>query len=205
MDTILGRKLGMTRIFTEDGRAVPVTVVAAGPCTVVQRKSAARDGYDAVQLGYEPVPERKLNRPELGHFKAAGVEPMRVLQEVRVDGGEELSVGDQVTVAIFSPGDKVKVTGRAKGRGFQGVVKRHNFKGGRKTHGSHFHRAPGSIGASAYPSRVQKGRKLPGHMGDHQVSVRNLEVVEVDPEENLLLLKGAVPGARNGLLRITRA
>jgi len=205
MNVILGRKLGMTQLFTDDGSVVPVTVVSAGPCTVVQKRTGERDGYHAVQLGYEEVAEKRLSSAETGHCKAAGVAPVRVLQEVRLDGPSDLEVGAQVTVSVFSAGDKVKVTGRAKGRGFQGVIKRHNFSGGRKTHGSHFHRAPGSIGASAYPSHVQKGQKLPGQMGNHKVTTSNLEIVEVDAEENLLLIKGAVPGGRNGLVRITRA
>jgi len=205
MNVILGRKLGMTQIFTDDGSKVPVTVVAAGPCTVVQKRTDERDGYHAVQLGYDEVAEKRLSNAEVGHCKAAGVATVRVLQEVRLDAPSEMEVGDQVTVSVFSAGDKVKVTGRAKGRGFQGVIKRHNFSGGPKTHGSHFHRAPGSVGASAYPSHVQKGQKLPGQMGNHKVTTSNLEIVEVDAEENLLLIKGTVPGGRNGLVRITRA
>ncbi len=205
MNVILGRKLGMTQIFTDSGAMVPVTVIAAGQCTVVQKRTGERDGYEAVQLGYEEVAEKRLSAAELGHCKAAGVAPARILQEVRLDEPSEMEVGDQVTVSLFSAGDKVKVTGRAKGRGFQGVIKRHNFSGGPKTHGSHFHRAPGSIGASAYPARVQKGQKLPGQMGNHKVTTSNLEIVEVDAEENLLLIRGAVPGGRNGLVRITRA
>jgi len=195
----------MTQVFTDDGSVVPVTVVSAGPCTVVQKRTDERDGYHAVQLGYEEVAEKRLTGAEVGHCKAAGVAAVRVLQEVRLDGPSEMEVGDQVTVSLFTSGDKVKVTGRAKGRGFQGVIKRHNFSGGPKTHGSHFHRAPGSIGASAYPSHVQKGQKLPGQMGNHKVTTSNLEIVEVDAEENLLLIKGTVPGGRNGLVRITRA
>jgi len=205
MNVILGRKLGMTQVFTDDGSVVPVTVVSAGPCTVVQKRTDERDGYHAVQLGYEEVGEKRLSGAEVGHCKAAGVAAVRVLQEVRLDGPSDLEVGAQVTVSLFSSGDKVKVTGRAKGRGFQGVIKRHNFSGGPKTHGSHFHRAPGSIGASAWPAHVQKGQKLPGQMGNHKVTTSNLEIVEVDAEENLLLIKGTVPGGRNGLVRITRA
>lgn len=205
MNAILGRKLGMTQIFTADGTVVPVTVVSAGPCTVVQKRTDKRDGYHAVQLGYEAVAERRLTHAELGHCKAAGVAPMRVLSEVRLDAPGDLQVGDQITVALFSPGDKVKVTGFAKGRGFQGVIKRHNFRGGPAAHGSHFHRAPGSLGASAFPSHVQKGTKLPGQMGNNKVTTSNLEIVEVDVEGNLLLIKGTVPGGRNGLVRVTRA
>ena len=205
MNVLLGRKLGMTQVFTADGAMVPVTVVSAGPCTVVQKRTDKRDGYHAIQLGYEEVAEGRLSRAELGHCKAAGVAPMRVLDEVSLEGPGELEVGDQVTVALFSVGDKVKVTGTSKGRGFQGVIKRHNFHGGPGAHGSHFHRAPGSLGPSADPSHVQKGTKLPGQMGNNKVTTSNLEIVEVDAEGNLLLIKGTVPGGRNGLVRITRA
>jgi len=205
MNVIVGRKLGMTQIFDDEGRAIPVTVVQAGPCTVVQKKSRQRDGYDALQVGYEAAKEKHLSRAQLGHCKAAGVAPVRVLEEIRLDEPSDLAVGDQITVAAFSAGDVVKVTGRTIGRGFQGVVRRHGFSGGRMTHGSHFHRAPGSIGASADPSHVRKGTKLPGHMGDRRVTIKNLRVVEVLPDENLLLIRGGVPGAINGLLRITGA
>jgi len=205
MNTIIGRKLGMTQVFDDEGRAIPVTVVQAGPCTVVQKKSKQRDGYDALQVGYEAAKEKHLSRAQLGHCKAAGVAPVRVLEEIRLDEPSDLAVGDQITVAAFSAGDVVKVTGRTIGRGFQGVVRRHGFSGGRMTHGSHFHRAPGSIGASADPAHVRKGTKLPGHMGDRRVTIKNLRVVEVLPDENLLLIRGGVPGAINGLLRITGA
>ncbi|MGD2062551.1 MAG: 50S ribosomal protein L3 [Nitrospirota bacterium] len=205
MNTILGRKLGMTQIFDDEGRAIPVTVVSAGPCTVVQRKSKERDGYDALQIGYEAAKEKHLSRARVGHCKAAGVAPVRLLTEIRLDEPSDLAVGDEITVAAFSAGDVVKVAGRSKGRGFQGVVRRHGHHGGRKTHGSHFHRAPGSIGASADPSRVRKGTKLPGHMGDRRMTVKNLQVIEVLPEDNLLLIRGGLPGAVNGLLRITGA
>jgi large subunit ribosomal protein L3 len=205
MNVIVGRKLGMTQLFDDEGRAIPVTVVNAGPCTVVQKKSRERDGYDALQIGFETAKEKHLSRAETGHCKAAGTEAMRVLTEIRLDAPSDLAVGDQITVAAFAAGDVVKVTGRSKGRGFQGVMRRHGHRGGRMTHGSHFHRAPGSIGASADPSHVRKGTKLPGHMGDRRVTVKNLRVVEVLPEENVLLIRGGVPGAVNGLLRITGA
>jgi len=205
MNVIVGRKLGMTQVFDDEGRSIPVTVVQAGPCTVVQKKNKQRDGYDALQVGYEAAKEKHLSRAQIGHCKAAGVAPVRVLEEIRLDEPSDLAVGDQITVAVFSAGDVVRVTGRTIGRGFQGVVRRHGFSGGRMTHGSHFHRAPGSIGASADPSHVRKGTKLPGHMGDRRVTIKNLRVVEVLPEENLLLIRGGVPGAINGLLRITGA
>jgi large subunit ribosomal protein L3 len=205
MNVIVGRKLGMTQVFDDEGHAIPVTVVSAGPCAVVQKKSKERDGYDALQIGYEVAKEKQLSRARIGHYKAAGTPLMRVLTEIRLDAPSDLAVGDQITVAAFSAGDVVKVTGRTKGRGFQGVVRRHGHHGGRMTHGSHFHRAPGSLGASADPSHVRKGTKLPGHMGDQRVTVKNLQVVRVLPEDNLLLIRGGVPGAVNGLLRITRA
>lgn len=205
MNVILGKKLGMTQVYDDEGRAIPVTVVSAGPCTVVQKKTVERDGYDALQIGYGEVKEKHRTKALAGHFKAAGVGLSRFLTEVRLDEVSDLAVGDEITVDAFSPGDRVKVTGQSKGKGFQGVIRRYGFKGGRKTHGSHFHRAPGSIGASAWPARVQKGQKLPGQMGAKKVSVKNLEVVEVLPEDNLLLIRGGIPGSKDGLLRITRA
>ncbi len=202
---LIGRKIGMTQLFSEDGRAVPVTVLRAGPCVVVQRKTTERDGYEAVQLGLvEDRPDRKATKPMRGHFEKAGVPPTRVLREVAIEEGAEASPGDTVTCSIFEPGQKVDVIGTSKGRGFQGVVKRHGFGGGRATHGSMFHRAPGSIGASAYPSRVFPGMRMAGHMGSRRVTVKGLEVVQVDPERNLLLVKGAVPGARGSLVVIRR-
>ena len=200
---IIAKKLGMTQVYAEDGQAVPVTVLQAGPCVVVQCKSKQKDGYSAVQLGL--VEERKtkhVTKPMQGHFKKAGLPPCRVLREFRVADGAELKVGDKVSVALFAPGDSINVTGTSKGKGFQGVVKRHHFRGGAATHGSMFHRAPGSIGASAYPSRVLKGMRGAGHMGLERVTVRNLQVVRVDAERNLLVLQGSVPGAGGGYLVI---
>jgi len=202
---ILGKKVGMTQIFDDDGRAVPVTVVEAGPCIVVQRKSAERDGYEAVQLGLvESSPRRNAPSPSRGHFAAAGVPPTRLTAEVPVDADDEAKPGDSVLADIFDPDDKVSVIGRSKGRGFQGVIKRHGFGGGRATHGSMFHRAPGSIGRSAWPSRVFPGQKLPGQTGNKQVTVKNVTVVKVDTDRNLLFLKGGVPGARNSYIRIVK-
>lgn len=192
---LIGRKLGMTQVYAEDGRLVPVTVLEVGPCTVVQTKTKAADGYDAVQLGFEPKKEKRTPRPLVGHFKKAGVGPFRVLREFRVDGGEALTPGQVLTAEIFKPGDQVDVIGTSKGKGFQGVVKRHHFKGGPATHGSMFHREPGSIGASAFPSKVLKGHRHPGHMGARRVTVQSLTVVEVKPEEHLVVIRGAVPGA----------
>jgi len=205
MNGILGKKLGMTQIYKDDGTAVPVTVVEAGPCVVVQRRTAETDGYEAVQLGLVESRRMRANQPMAGHFAKAGVEPMRKLMELPVEAGDEAKPGDQITVSIFSPDDHVDVTGTSKGKGFQGVIKRHGHSGGRATHGSMFHRAPGSIGQSAYPSRVFPGVKLPGHMGAERVTVKNLLVVQVDEERNLLYLRGAVPGARNSYVALRRA
>ena len=203
---IIAKKLGMTQVYAEDGQAVPVTVLQAGPCVVVQRKSKQKDGYSAVQLGL--VEERKtkhVSKPMQGHFKKAGLPPCRVLREFRVDEGAEVKVGDKVSVALFAPGDSIHVTGTSKGKGFQGVVKRHHFRGGAATHGSMFHRAPGSIGASAFPSRVLKGMRAAGHMGSETVTMKNLTVVRVDAEKNILVVRGAVPGAASGYLVIRKA
>ena len=203
---IIGKKLGMSQVFGADGVVTPVTVLKAGPCVVVQRKSAQADGYESVQLGLVEERPAKVNRPTAGHYKKAGVPPTRVRREVGLTaGGEALKAGDQVLVSVFADGDTVDVIGTSKGRGFQGVVKRHHFRGGAATHGSMFHRAPGSIGASSYPSRVIKGMRAAGHMGSDRVTVRNLRVVKVDSEHNLLLVRGAVPGATGGYVIIRRA
>jgi large subunit ribosomal protein L3 len=199
---ILGRKLGMTQVFDpESGVVTPVTVIAAGPCPVVQVKTAATDGYEAVQLAFDAVPDWKLTRPELGHLKRFGAGPHRKLVEFRggIDGAVE---GETVTVELFQPGDTVKVAGVGIGKGFQGTIKRHNFSSGPRGHGSHNIRAPGSVGASATPSRVFKGVKLPGRMGGKRVTQVGLTVHEVDPEQNLLLVKGSVPGPKNGLVEV---
>jgi len=199
MKGILGRKLGMTQIFDpESGRVTPVTVIEAGPCPVTQVRTAAADGYDAVQLAFEPVAERKITKGELGHLKKAGVEAHRHLAEFR--GESSLAVGETVTVESFQPGDKVKVAGISIGKGFQGTIKRHNFKRGPVSHGSHNVRAPGSIGAAAYPARVFKGMRMSGHMGARTVTQRGLQIVDRDPERNLLLVRGAVPGGVNGIV-----
>jgi len=225
MPAIIGKKLGMTQVFTEDGSSVPVTVIEAGPCKVTALRNAERDGYDAVQLAFGEVAERKLSKAELGHLAKAGAAPSRHLVEFRdeswdapaapegegegedsgedADGGEGgLKVGDDVTVALFAPGDKVKVSGTSIGKGFQGTIKRHNFSRGPVSHGSHNVRAPGSVGASADPARVFKGQKMPGQTGGNRITQRGLEVVEVDAERNLLLIKGAVPGSRNATVEV---
>jgi len=201
MDGILGRKVGMTQIFVADGTVIPVTVIKAGPCLVVQRKTTDNDGYEAVQIGLvEKVSNRRITRANRGHFKKAGVQPVRTLAEVPYSG--EANVGDRVQVDIFQPGDSIDVIGQSKGKGFQGVMKRHHFAGGRASHGSMFHRAPGSIGASAFPSRVMKGMRMGGRMGGDQVTVKNLRVAKIDVENNLLYIRGAVPGGRNGLVYV---
>jgi large subunit ribosomal protein L3 len=202
---IIGRKVGMTQVYAEDGRAVPVTVIEAGPCVVVQRRAKDKDGYSAVQVGLvEARKVKRVTRPMKGHFDKAGIPPCRVLREFRLDDEAEVKVGDKVSVDVFAPGDTVSVTGVSKGKGFQGVVKRHHFRGGAATHGSMFHRAPGSIGASAFPSRVLKGMRAGGHMGSDRVTVRNLRVVRVDADKNILVVLGSVPGAGGGYLVIRK-
>jgi large subunit ribosomal protein L3 len=196
----------MTQIFATDGTLVPVTVVEAGPCLVVQKKTSDRDGYDAVQIGLvESRPDRRANRSRKGHFDRAGIAPMRNVAEFDLDGGEELKPGDKVLCDAFKEKDHVDVIGVSKGKGFAGVIKRHHFRGGAATHGSMFHRAPGSIGASAYPSRVVKGMRSSGRLGGRQATAKNLTVVRVDAEKNLIYLSGAVPGARRSLVKIVRS
>jgi large subunit ribosomal protein L3 len=198
---ILGKKLGMTQIYTEDGKAYPVTVVEAGPCCVIQVKTLDNDGYEAVKIGFVEVKERKVNRPLLGCFKKAGVKPYKVLKELPMGG---LQVGEFITVEKFIKGDRISVSGISKGKGFQGVMKRHHFSGGPGSHGSMFNRAPGSIGASSYPSRVWKNQRMPGHMGSERVTVRNLEIVDVKTDQNILLIKGAIPGAIGTMVEIKK-
>jgi len=201
---IVGKKLGMTQIFTEDGRLVPVTVIEAGPCTVVQKKTEEKDGYTAVQVGFGALTENRakklLNKPEAGHFKAAGVNPTRVLKELRLDDAASFEVGQEIKVDVFAKGDKIDVTGTSKGHGFAGVIQRWNQHTGPMAHGSKYHRGVGSMGANSDPSRVFKNKHMPGHYGVDKVTVQNLEVVQVDAERNLLLVKGAVPGPNEGLL-----
>jgi large subunit ribosomal protein L3 len=203
---ILGVKVGMTQFFGEDGMAIPATVIKAGPCVVVQRKTASKDGYNAVQVGLvEFVSAKRLNKAMAGHFKKANASPAKFLKEFRLtDSEEETQVGTKVLVDQFSPSDEVDVIGISKGKGFAGLVKRHHFRGGAATHGSMFHRAPGSIGASAFPSRVLKGMRAAGHMGQERVTARNLSVVKVDVKNNLLVVKGSVPGANGGYLIIRK-
>ena len=205
MAAIIGRKLGMTQVFTEEGERISVTVVEAGPCPVTAVREPERDGYGAVQLAFGETRQSRVTKPELGHLKKAGAPPMRTLVEFRsrdAAGQGELSIGDEVTVASFEKGQRVKVRGRSKGKGFQGTVRRHGFSRGPVSHGSHNIRAPGSIGASATPARVIKGVRMPGQMGNKRVTQRGLEVVDVDAERNLLLLRGAVPGPEGGIVEI---
>jgi large subunit ribosomal protein L3 len=201
--TILGRKLGMTQVWSDDDKLLPVTVIEAGPCVVTQVKTEKRDGYKAVQIGFGDV--KKINKPMKGHFDKARVEPKKHLAEIRLGAADSLKLGETIRVDAFAEGQAVHVTGTSKGKGFAGVMKRHNFKGGPGGHGSHFHRAPGSVGQCATPSRVFKGLKLPGHMGSETVTVKNLDIVKIDLEQNLLIVKGAVPGGKNALLTIRMA
>ena len=201
MAAILARKLGMTQRFRDDGRVERVTVLEAGPCPVTAIRSRDRDGYDAVQLAFGACKEKVLTKPELGHLKKADASAHRHLAEFRDEAGE-LSLGETITVDVFAAGDKVKISGTSKGKGFQGTIKRHNFKSGPKSHGSHNVRAPGSIGASATPSRVMKGIRGPGHMGNARITQRGLTVVDVVPKQNLLLVRGAVPGAKGGVVEV---
>jgi large subunit ribosomal protein L3 len=203
--TILGKKLGMTQIWSEDDRLVPVTVIEAGPCVVSQVKTVKRDGYSAMQIGFGEIKSKKVNKPTAGHFAKAKIEPKANLAEVRLDEGDAVKVGQAITIDAFADAKSVHVTGVSKGKGFAGVMKRHNFKGGPGGHGSHSHRIPGSVGQCASPSRVFRGKKLPGHMGSETVTVRNLEIVKVDSEQNLLIVKGAVPGGKGALLTIRMA
>ncbi len=206
MNGILGKKLGMTQIFLEDGRVVPVTVVKAGPCLVVQRKTGESDGYEAVQIGLvEEKAPRGVTSPMRGHFAKAGVAPLRRLAEFGIEAGDEAKAGDEVKASIFEVDDYVDVVGTGKGKGFQGVMRRHGHGGGRATHGSMFHRAPGSIGQASDPSRVFPGLKAPGQMGNKRVTTKNLKVVKVDEERDLLYIRGAVPGPRDGYLAIQKA
>jgi large subunit ribosomal protein L3 len=204
MKAILGKKLGMTQVFVGD-KLIPVTVVEAGPCVITQVKTEKTDGYSAIQIGYEDIEERKVTKPLMGHFTKAKVTPKRHMAEIRIDDVSEHKTGDTVTADVFEVGDRADVVGVSKGKGFQGVVKRHGFGGGPGGHGSHFHRAPGSIGAAAFPARVAKGRRMAGHMGSDKVTSINLEIVKVDPEQSLLLLKGAVPGGKGSLLMIKQS
>ena len=199
---ILGTKIGMTQIFDESGKVIPVTVILAGPCTVVQKKTVETDGYEAVKVGFGEVREKSLNKPDKGQFAKADIAPKKYLRELRLDDCSALNVGDEIKADVFAAGDKIDVTGISKGKGFAGPMKRWGLHRGPMAHGSGYHRGSGSMGACSDPGRVMKGKKLPGHMGVARVTVQNLEVVKVDVENNLILLKGAVPGNKGGLVTI---
>lgn len=201
---LLGKKLGMTNLFTPEGKCLPVTVLQAGPCVVTQVKTIAADGYNALQLGFGEKKKSRVNKPLRGHFKKSGEGVFAFIREFSVDNPEGYQLGQEVTLDIFKVGEKIDITGRTKGRGFAGVVKRHGFHGGPDTHGCKSHRVPGSIGCSAWPSRVFKGKKMPGQYGNQKKTIKNLEIVDIRPEENLILLKGAIPGSRSGLIEIKK-
>jgi len=205
MSALLGKKIGMTNVFSADGRLIPVTVVQAGPCVVTQVKTEETDGYNAIQLGFDEKPVEKLNKPMAGHLKKAGDKGFRVLREFRTDDVASAEAGNTISVDLFAVGEKVNVSGISKGRGFQGTIKRHGFSRGPETHGSRNHRKPGSIGNSAWPGKVFKGKKLPGHMGTNRETVKNLTIVDIKHEDNLLLIKGPVPGCKTGLLEVVKA
>jgi len=200
---LLGKKIGMTRVYSEQGQAIPVTVIEAGPCVVLQKKTGAKEGYNAIQVGFGSKKESRINKPAAGHCKVAAKGGFYHIKEFRVTDTEAYELGQEIQLAeIVKIGDEVHISGKSKGRGFQGVIKRYGFKGGRKTHGSNFHRRPGSIGCSATPSRVLKGKKMPGRMGGELLTKKNLTVVDVRADENIMLVKGSVPGAKQGLLQI---
>ncbi|MHB8765414.1 MAG: 50S ribosomal protein L3 [Deferrisomatales bacterium] len=202
---LIGRKLGMTQVFVGGEEVIPVTVVEAGPCTVIQKKTRSTDGYDAIQIGFAEVKPQQATRPMVGHVRKAGASPVRILKEIRVENADDYQVGQVIKVDIFSPGDRVDVTGVSKGKGYQGVMKRHGFGGGRASHGSMFHRRPGAISAHTEPARVFKGKKMAGQMGNRPVTVQSIQVVDVDLERNLILLRGAVPGSKNGAVVLHNA
>lgn len=204
MKFIIARKVGMTRLWKDD-KVVPVTVLKAGPCIVVQKKTVEKDGYNAVQLGFEEANEKRLTKPMLGVFKKANVKPMRVLKEFRVDNVDQYTIGQEITVAIFQEGDKIDITGWSKGRGYSGAMRRWNFQGGPKAHGAKFHRELGSVGQHTEPARIFKGKRMPGRYGNERVTVLNSEVIKIDAENNLLAVKGGVPGARGSLVLIRSA
>ena len=205
VNKLLGKKIGMTRYFLDEGRSVAGTVLKVGPCVVTQKKTVEKEGYNAIQIGFEPQKESRVNKPLKGHLDKAGAGYFKVLREIRVDDPEPFELGQVIKADVFNIGDTVHVSGASKGRGFAGVMKRWGFSGGRKTHGSRSHRIPGSIGCSATPGRVHKGRKLPGHYGNQRVTVKNLKVIDVRPEMDVVVVKGAVPGSRNSLIEIRKA
>ena len=199
---LIGKKIGMTQIFNEEGKVIPVTVIEAGPCVVSQVKTEETDGYNSIQLGFGAIKESKVNKPERGHFTKANIAPARYLREFRVDSIEDVKVGDELKADIFMAGDKIDIQGTSKGKGFQGVIKRHGQHRGPMGHGSMYHRRPGSMGSTSTPGRVFKGKKLPGHMGAETVTIQNLEVIKVDLDKNIILVKGSVPGNKGAILKI---
>ncbi len=201
---LLGRKLGMSSLFSQEGHQIPVTVIEVGPCVVTQIKTRAIDGYDALQVGFVEKRKKRTNKPLQGHFKKSGGNGYAFLKEISVDDPSEYTLGQALTVDMFQVGERVDISGVSKGKGFSGVVKRWGFRGGKGTHGSMFHRAPGSVGASATPSKIIKGRKMPGHHGNRRVTVRNLEIVDIRPDQHLLMVKGAIPGCRSGLVEVRK-
>ncbi|WMM25569.1 50S ribosomal protein L3 [Tissierella sp. MB52-C2] len=202
MKNMIGRKVGMTQIFTENGSVIPVTVIEAGPLVVVQKKTVETDGYNAIQVGFQNIKEQRMNKPAKGHFDKGNLEYKKYLREFRVENPDEFEIGQEIKADVFEAGDLIDVTGTSKGKGTQGVIKRHGFGRGRETHGSKFHRAPGGMSAGTYPGRVFKGHRMAGRMGNERVTVQNLEIVRVDAEKNLILIKGAVPGPKKGLVTI---
>ena len=204
VDMIFGKKLGMTRYFLDEGECIPVTLVKVEPCVVIQKKTSDKDGYDAIQVGFEDQKESRLNKPLRGHFKVAGEKYFSHLREIKVSDANDFELGQEIKADIFQIGDSVKVSGKSKGRGFSGVMKRWGFSGGRKTHGSRSHRIPGSIGASATPGKVFKGKKMPGRMGYQRTTLKNLKVLDVRPEMNIIALKGTLPGSRNTIIEISK-
>jgi len=201
---IIGKKVGMTNVFTSDGRCIPVTVVQAGPCVVTQVKTESSDGYNALQLGFGDKKASRVSKPLKGHYAKSGDGLFAFLREFRVDNPDDFSPGQQISVDIFAVGEKIDVTGTTKGRGFSGVIKRHGFHGGRKSHGSKSHRIPGSVGCSAWPGKIIRGKRMPGHYGVERKTVKNLEIVDIRPDDNLILIKGALPGHRSGLVSINK-
>jgi large subunit ribosomal protein L3 len=204
VNKLIGKKLGMTRIFLDEGKSIPVTVLKVGPCVVLQKKTLEKDGYDAIQIGYEPQKETRVNKPLKGHFEAAAKGCFAHIKEIRVENTDEFELGHEIKSDVFEAGDRIQISGISKGRGFTGVMKRWGFAGGNKTHGSRSHRVPGSIGCSASPGRVMKGKKLPGRMGHQRVTIKNLRVVDVRPEMDVVLVKGSVPGSSNSLIEISK-
>ena len=200
--TIIGKKIGMTQIFDEEGKVIPVTVIEAGPCVIAQVKSVETDGYNAIQLGFGDVKESKINKPEKGHFAKSKLTPKKHLREFRLDSVENINVGDELKADTFTAGDQLDIQGTSKGKGFQGVIKRHGQSRGPMGHGSMYHRRPGSMGPTSTPGRVFKGKKLPGHMGSQTITIQNLEVVRVDLDKNVILVKGSVPGAKGAILKL---